>query len=99
MKLNLIFASLALAMAAVAKAAPPLMPANWGQRKVVAYPALREGFANPDMIYAPFTFWFWDEPLAPAKMAEMSRVLRSQGFNPGYAHARNSMVGTPDLPA
>ena len=24
--------------------------------------------------------------------------MASQGFNPGYAHARNSMVGTPDLP-
>jgi hypothetical protein len=50
------------------------------------------------MIYAPFIFWFWDEPLDPAKMAGMSRVLLSQRFNPGYAHARRSMVGTPDLP-
>ena len=98
MKLNLLFASLALAMAAAAPAAPPTNPPNWGQRKVVPFPALRQGFANPDMIYAPFTFWFWDEPLDSAKMAEMSRVLVSQGFNPGYAHARNSMVGTPDLP-
>jgi len=50
------------------------------------------------MIYAPFMFWFWDEPLDPAKMATMSRVLASQRFSPGYAHARKSMVGTPDLP-
>jgi hypothetical protein len=28
----------------------------------------------------------------------MSRIMMSQGFNPGYAHARKSMVGTPDLP-
>ncbi|HCS49871.1 MAG TPA: hypothetical protein DIW61_17160 [Candidatus Aminicenantes bacterium] len=50
------------------------------------------------MIYAPFIFWFWDEPLDPAKMAEMSRTMASQRFSPGYAHARKSMVGTPDLP-
>jgi hypothetical protein len=50
------------------------------------------------MIYAPFVFWFWDEPLDPAKMAEMARTMASQGFSPGYAHARKSMVGTPDLP-
>ena len=100
MKLNLIFASLGLAMAAAAPVVAPLSnPPNWGQRKDVPFPALQQGFANPDMIYAPFMFWFWDEPLAPAKMAEMSRVMCAQGFNPGYAHARNSMVGTPDLPA
>jgi len=99
MKLNLLFASLALASAAAEPPAHPLAaPSNWGQRKVVPFPVLCQGFANPDMIYAPFTFWFWDEPLDSGKMAEMSRVLRSQGFNPGYAHARNSMVGTPDLP-
>jgi hypothetical protein len=77
----------------------PLNPPNWGQRKVVAYDDLKTGFSNPDMIYAPFIFWFWDEPLNPDKMAEMSRVMGSQGFSPGYAHARNSMVGTPDLPS
>ncbi|MEI6606023.1 MAG: glycosyl hydrolase [Verrucomicrobiota bacterium] len=102
MKLNLLFASLALAIAAAEPTAPrltPSTPPNWGQRKGVPFPALQQGFANPDMIYAPFMFWFWDEPLAPAKMAEMSRVMCAQGFSPGYAHGRNSMVGTPDLPA
>ena len=79
-------------------AAPVANPPNWGQRKDVPFPALQQGFAKPDMIYAPFIFWFWDEPLDPEKMAEMSRVMSGQGFNPGYAHARNSMVGTPDLP-
>ena len=71
---------------------------NMGQRIRVPFETLREGFREPDMIYAPFIFWFWDEPLAPAKMAEMARVLAGQRFNPGYAHARKSMVKTPDLP-
>jgi len=95
MKLHLLFTSLALAVAA---AEPAAAPSNWGQRKAVPFPILRQDFANPDKIYAPFMFWFWDEPLDSAKMAEMARVMISQGFNPGYAHARNSMVGTPDLP-
>ncbi|MEW5900759.1 MAG: glycosyl hydrolase [Acidobacteriota bacterium] len=73
-------------------------PSNPGRRKPTSFAQLKREFANPDMIYAPFMFWFWDEPLDPTKMAEMSRVLCSQGFNPGYAHARRSMVGTPDLP-
>ncbi|MEI6605063.1 MAG: glycosyl hydrolase, partial [Verrucomicrobiota bacterium] len=74
-------------------------PPNWGQCKEVSWDALKRDFRNPDMIYAPFMFWFWDEPLNAGKMAEMSRVMSSQGFNPGYAHARQSMVGTPSLPA
>jgi hypothetical protein len=74
------------------------LPANWGVRKSVPFEAVRASFPDPDMIYAPFIFWFWDEPLDPAKMAEMSRVLAEECFSPGYAHARKSMVGTPDLP-
>ena len=73
-------------------------PLNFGQRKSVPFDSLKKNFNNPDMIYAPFMFWFWDEPLNQNKMAEMARVIGSGGFNPGYAHARNSMVGTPDLP-
>jgi len=73
-------------------------PPNWGQRKEVTFKALKKDFGNPDMIYAPFIFWFWDEPLNPAKMAEMSRVMCSQGYSPGYAHGRNNMVGLPSLP-
>ena len=76
----------------------PDRPANRGTRIAVPFETLRASFENPDMIYAPFIFWFWDEPLDPAKMTGMSSVLLSQRFNPGYAHARRSMVGTPDLP-
>jgi hypothetical protein len=75
--------------------APPL---NWGQLKATPFSEIPAQFKSPDRIYAPFIFWFWDEPLNTSKMAEMSRVLSSQGFNPGYAHARFSMVGTPELP-
>jgi len=71
---------------------------NWGVRKAVSFETLRKNFRDPDRIYAPFIFWFWDEPLDSAKMAEISRVLCDQGFSPGYAHARKSMVKTPDLP-
>ena len=73
-------------------------PPNRAQRVDVSFAELQKGFANPDRIYAPFMFWFWDEPLDAGKMSEMARVMASQGFNPGYAHGRNSMVGTPDLP-
>ncbi|MGB8959669.1 MAG: glycosyl hydrolase [Candidatus Aminicenantales bacterium] len=73
-------------------------PANRGIRTSVPFEKVRATFQDPDMIYAPFIFWFWDEPLDPAKMAEMSRIMAGQRFSPGYAHARRSMVGTPDLP-
>ena len=73
-------------------------PPNWAQRKPVAFADLKNEFSNPDMIYAPFMFWFWDEPLNVEKMAEMARVIRSEGFNPGYASARQSIAGTPSLP-
>ena len=76
----------------------PDRPANRGVRTAVPFETVQASFAEPDMIYAPFMFWFWDEPLDPAKMAEMSRSMASQRFSPGYAHARKSMVGTPDLP-
>lgn len=81
--------------------APPpaaAKPANAGMRTAVPYATVRASFHDPDMIYAPFIFWFWDEPLDPAKMGEMARVMAGERFNPGYAHARHSMVGTPDLP-
>jgi hypothetical protein len=71
---------------------------NWGQRKPIDFQTLRQNFAQPDMIYAPFVFWFWDEPLDPAKAADMAREMAVQRFNPGYTHARMNMVGLPDLP-
>jgi hypothetical protein len=73
-------------------------PKTLAARPAIGFSEVQSDFKTPGMAYAPFMFWFWDEPLDPAKMAEMSRVMISQGFNPGYAHARRSMVGTPDLP-
>jgi hypothetical protein len=73
-------------------------PENWGLRKALPFETVRSEFAAPDMIYAPFMFWFWDEPLDTAKMAGMARAMAGQRFNPGFAHARMSMVKTPDLP-
>ena len=61
-------------------ASGPMNPPNRGQRKGVEYGDLKTGFSSPDMIYAPFIFWFWDEPLNTEKMAEMARVMVSQGF-------------------
>jgi len=80
------------------KTSTSALPMNRGVRQAVPFETVPASFSNPDMIYAPFIFWFWDEPLDPAKMAEMSRVMADQRFSPGYAHARKSMVGTPDLP-
>lgn len=74
-------------------------PPNWGQRRDVSFRALQKHFAQPDMIYAPFMFWFWDEPLQPGKAAEMARVMLSQNISPGYPHARMAKTpGCPDLP-
>jgi len=81
--------TLLLALPMLAAAATPPNP---GRRPVVDAAALKRGFADPDMLYAPFIFWFWDEPLDPGKMAEMTRVMASQRFNPGYAHGRHEMV-------
>ena len=101
MNLNAIFAITTLACVATTVAAPDHAgnPPNKGQRHAASFAEVQAGFADPDRIYAPFMFWFWDEPLDAGKMAEMAQVMASQGYNPGYAHGRNSMVGTPDLPA
>jgi hypothetical protein len=73
-------------------------PANWGARKNISFDDLKRNLAQPDMIYAPFAFWFWDEPLQPGKAAQMAAKMLRQRLNPGYPHARMSQAGTPDLP-
>lgn len=85
---------LSIATTAIAASRPKTL----ASRPAIGFSEVQSDFKTPGMAYAPFMFWFWDEPLNPAKMAEMSRVMVSEGFNPGYAHARRSMVGTPDLP-
>lgn len=67
-----------------------------GQLSTESYGELREGFAEPDMRYAPFAFWFWDEPVDgddyPEKAGAMAREMLDKGINPGYAHPRVSMA-------
>ncbi len=84
---------------------------DYGQIQAAKFGDLLAGFSQPDMIYAPFAFWFWDEPLDagkyPAKARDMARKMMEQGLNPGYAHPRRSgsdifgpgvMAPSPSLP-
>jgi len=74
------------------------VPFNHGMRLPADFKNLSVGFADPDMIYAPFMFWFWDEPLQTHKMVEMAETMISQGINPGYVHPRRSMTKSEGLP-
>jgi len=56
------------------------------ERKKVSFEKLQTDFADPEMIYAPFAFWFWDTPLDPALTAAMAKEMTRQRLNPGYAH-------------
>jgi len=62
-----------------------------GRRPAVGFDELRAGFASPDLIYAPFAFWFWDAALDPEQTAAMAREMCRQGLNPGYAHPRRGL--------
>jgi len=57
----------------------------------IPFDTLSQKFGNPDMLYAPFTFWFWDASLNPLKTAAMADEMSRQGLNPGYSHARNGL--------
>lgn len=63
---------------------------NDGQKATDTYIQVKENFNNPDMKYAPYEFWFWDQDLKTLgiKPEDMARELSEKGFNPGYAHAR-----------
>lgn len=78
-------------------------PPNYGQIQSAKFGELQGGFPQPDMIYAPFVFWFWDEPLDagtyPAKARDMAREMMKQGLNPGYAHPRKSCFDIHGRPA
>ena len=53
---------------------------------------IRRRFAQPDARYAPYQFWFWDQPLDDLglKPEDMAHEMAEKGFNPGYAHARTN---------
>lgn len=64
---------------------------EWATRDEIALSDLRVGFTQPDMFYAPFTFWFWDAPLDPGQVIYQAREMCKQRLNPGYAHARHGL--------
>lgn len=74
---------------------------KWGKLQSDKYESLKDNFDHPDMIYAPFLYWFWDEPLDREKIRTMTHEILKQGFNPGYIFAHTSMAdllaSTPGL--
>ncbi len=68
-------------------AAQDALPKNWGSLSGDNFEITRSKFARPDKAYAPFTFWFWDEPITPdkypAKPREMARKMLEKGIYPG----------------
>ncbi len=66
-------------------------PDNWGDRKPIAYETLQDNFEQPDMIYGPFMYWFWEAPLDKDLIATMAQDMTEQGINPGFAHARRGL--------
>ena len=64
---------------------------NKGVRPVTSFEELAADFPDPDMIYAPFAFWFWDARLDTTEVAEMAGRMCDVGLNPGYAHARHGL--------
>jgi hypothetical protein len=67
------------------------LPGNRGIRPVSSFEDLQNGFPDPDMIYGPFAFWFWDTRLDTSHVAEMARSMCQVGLNPGYAHPRHGL--------
>ncbi|MBE0652417.1 MAG: hypothetical protein IH594_01385, partial [Bacteroidales bacterium] len=65
---------------------------NWGQLQIDNYGTIRNDFNDPDMIYAPFLYWFWDEPLDREKIRNMTQEILKQKFNIGYIFAHTSMA-------
>ena len=63
-------------------------PPNWAVRRPAAFDELQRDFKQPDKLYAPFAFWFWDAPLDREQVATMAAEMCRQGFNPGYIHGR-----------
>jgi hypothetical protein len=73
-----------------------------GNKPQTSFAELQRQFMQPDRMYAPFTFWFWDTPLddpqTRQRLLTMAQTMMEQNLNPGYAHARMCMTGMPDLP-
>ena len=73
-----------------------------GAKKPISFDELKSHFPDPDMLYAPSIFWFWDRPLddpgVQKQIRQMAQQMVEQRYNPGYVHARFNMVGEADLP-
>jgi hypothetical protein len=73
----------------------PSVP-EYAKLKTESMFSINSNFKNPDMLYAPYIFWFWDEPLDPAiypqKPGNMAAKMLEQGLNPGYPHGRICMT-------
>ena len=72
-----------------------------GGQRTGTIDSLRAQFEQPDYRYAPFVFWFWDQPLTDSlqdHIVSMASSMLEQHLNPGYVHARFNMAGLPDLP-
>src|SRR5512136_3082802 len=67
------------------------VPTNWGVRRPATVEELQRHFNQPDKLYAPFAFWFWDAPLDRDQVATMAPQMCKQGFNPGYIHGRTGL--------
>ena len=67
------------------------------ERSATPFSVMKTEFANPAQTFAPFVFWFWDEPLDAAKLAQMATTMAEKGLNPGYAHPRTTAPGVAEL--
>ena len=67
------------------------------ERSATPFSVMKTEFANPSQTFAPFVFWFWDEPLDAAKLAQMATKMAEKGLNPGYAHPRTTAPGVAEL--
>ena len=69
---------------------------NWGERTAITFQCLNSHFSQPDMMYAPFAYWFWDAALDNNFIVEMVEAMCQQRLNPGYIHARQRRgIGLP----
>jgi len=64
---------------------------NKAVRPTTSFEELSQQFSDPDMLYAPFTFWFWDTNLEPELVREMTIGMMEERMNPGYAHPRHGL--------
>ena len=67
-----------------------------GNQENLSFADFQAKFRQPDMAYAPYAFWFWDQSpqTLGIKPEDMAREMWEKGINPGYAHARENYAST-----